>query len=528
MKTKIFYGLPGTGKTTALINKMSELLNDGYKPSEICVNTFRRSMAKEFIDRAIKTFGKIDTSLMGTMHSICYHLIDYKNVANGRHLKKFFNDVFGLDFKDKTDPDSIDDISSGKDVANAIADIYHIVVNTKCTDDYTNWRNIVSECGNKNLLSVDDEYVELFFDTWPEWKKSHNIIDFNDMLLQVYENELAPDASVLISDEFQDFTRLQYEIFKIWRKNCDVTYIAGDEFQSIYLFWGSSPEFIRKEMKKGDVKILPTTYRFGDSIWDFSTKIITYKDVPEINCSGVSEPVYYTSLDNAIKLTGVLTNELNEDVLILVRAGFMGISVAWKLASYGIPFRGIAGWTDKQIKIYNSIYKIRHGMKASKEESKVLIDLISSRNIIGTKKNLLNSNIELSRDNIYNVFRYNVAEAILNSPYPFDIFNFTKIAKHKMQSMLYTNKLIDPNNIHVKLMTIHASKGLQSDNVIVLRDIPFKVKQSLQDYSMSNNEERVFFVACTRAKKRLIISDGKFDGCFKYNLPISYCKYIGD
>ena len=60
--------------------------------------------------------------------------------------------------------------------------------------------------------------------------------------------------------------------------------------------------------------------------------------------------------------------------------------------------------------------------------------------------------------------------------------------------------LIDSNVI--KLMTIHSSKGLESDNVIVIDDMTRGMSSNLKQ---EEEEQRVKYVAYTRAKKKLII-----------------------
>lgn len=60
--------------------------------------------------------------------------------------------------------------------------------------------------------------------------------------------------------------------------------------------------------------------------------------------------------------------------------------------------------------------------------------------------------------------------------------------------------LIDSNVI--KLMTIHSSKGLESENVIVIDDMTRGMSSNLRQ---EEEEQRVKYVAYTRAKKKLII-----------------------
>ena len=74
-------------------------------------------------------------------------------------------------------------------------------------------------------------------------------------------------------------------------------------------------------------------------------------------------------------------------------------------------------------------------------------------------------------------------------------------------SILVSNRELDlasrrqlVNSNMIKLMTIHSSKGLESDNVIIIDDM---TKGS--SAKSSDEEQRVKYVAYTRAKKKLII-----------------------
>ena len=917
-KTTVIYGLPGTGKTTALIRVLEQLMQEGYLPSEICVNTFRRSMAQEFIDRARAKFGDIDTPWMGTMHSICYSLMGKDpdiRVAEGKDFSKFFKEVFNLEYREKNGDEMLDEhIDIQKDAAKAIKDVYHIVVNATCKPDPSNWRDIVEECGNTNLLSLDDRQVELFFDEWPEWKRRHNLIDFNDMLLYVYENALSPETPVVIADEFQDFGALQYRIFRIWRNDADLSWVAGDPFQcipegskvltpvgwvniedimvgervlsavgrhrvdtdrvihihkakgkvkiikfttesgkvievtdehrmfvylpeqkqgsdkfwmvylmcktrngrknwrlgiskepqkrvrmenadlcfvlatlpskrnarivenvlaytygipqtlfksrgegdldqealdiiyryldtekkarkllrdrgidirypvyvsdtstnrltikielchfrelyegsrredkfrtnhwlyfsttnaniakilelngikvckskkisrgkeytlyrtskyssnlrdlidlalkikeilekegyhveiqhfaklgsirkdgrlmksmvvparnifpgmyipvyidekpdgsrfgqviyervvkrevyektttvydlqtekynnyivngvivhnSIYVFWGATPEFIVKEMEKNKVELLPKTWRFGESVWNYATQIITYREVPHIECLGESKPVY--SVDG--EYFGHLLPEFTENTMFLVRAGFMGAILAWNLASLGIPFTGIGGWSDGQIELYNILYKLRKGKTLTVGETRKLVDLFPAETLKVKKAMVNRMPIKLNSSNIDTVFKRHVAGEILYGEQPLRYALNSKISdigKEKIHGLLARDYgFLSRDKITVKVMTIHASKGLQADTVVVFDDVTSKVIDSLLNEKLAHNEQRTFFVACTRARRRLFIVRGYFRylnngyGC-TYELPYEKCVEYG-
>ena len=66
------------------------------------------------------------------------------------------------------------------------------------------------------------------------------------------------------------------------------------------------------------------------------------------------------------------------------------------------------------------------------------------------------------------------------------------------------HKLDDKPRIEVS--TIHASKGGERDNVMLLTDLSYGPYKSSKDTQQGRDDElRVFYVGATRAKKQLVI-----------------------
>ena len=82
-----------------------------------------------------------------------------------------------------------------------------------------------------------------------------------------------------------------------------------------------------------------------------------------------------------------------------------------------------------------------------------------------------------------------------------EVFKLSDLTKSVLLQAEADNKLDDATNIEVN--TIHASKGREAENVVVLPDM---TSTSFYSYNKDpDNEHRVFYVACTRAKKNLYI-----------------------
>ena len=85
----------------------------------------------------------------------------------------------------------------------------------------------------------------------------------------------------------------------------------------------------------------------------------------------------------------------------------------------------------------------------------------------------------------------------------------------------------------VRLMTIHASKGLEFDVVFIAGLEEGLFPQSRDDMSLGEEEEerRLFYVALTRARKKVFLSQASMRTIFgsrTYNLPSQFLADISE
>jgi DNA helicase-2/ATP-dependent DNA helicase PcrA len=95
---------------------------------------------------------------------------------------------------------------------------------------------------------------------------------------------------------------------------------------------------------------------------------------------------------------------------------------------------------------------------------------------------------------------------------------------------------MEKDNNAVKLMTVHASKGLEFDYVFIagLEEDLFphqRMNESEISPSQSEEERRLFYVALTRARKKIYVSYAQLRtiyGAQKVNTPSNFISDIGD
>lgn len=514
IKSKIM-GLPGTGKTTQLIKSIEDLINTGliHNLSDTCICTFRKEMAFDIVEKLRNKFSieKGDLEHTGTIHGISKRLLNIlkHEVVETKDLKEFmFNS--GLEYSEH-DPDLIDPTDSGKHKkGNILMDAYKWVneIKTEKTD--------LSEYPNLHRLN-DVIEIETFIEEYDHFKQEKGIYDFTDMLRGVIDNNISPGTKVLIVDEFQDLSPIQIKIFNQWTACAEYVFIAGDPYQSIYPFWGATPDYFNDYVAK--TEILPTSRRFGASIWEFSKGILEtagYSDIPQIEATGTSSEVKQIDAGDYMNAIPNFTS----NTFHLVRCNYMAYSIAKELINAGILFKGNYGWSDNQLTVLNAIITFRNTGYLNK---KGLIELIKihPESHFKNRTDELQTSISNSLKSDYtkqdikkivSPLSIHAGDNFINSiskePY-LEYSDLTDFNKSKFRGVLEKRK--EPQNtITVSLGTVHSAKGREADNVFIWNETNRKINLSCSNEDQLKDEARVWFVGTTRTRNNLYwVESGK-------------------
>jgi superfamily I DNA/RNA helicase len=507
-------GLSGCGKTHALLKRLEEELDSGYVGglADTCFCTFRVNMAEDIKQKLRDKLGATGGELqwVTTMDGICKRLLNVSNdsIVDSKHKKEFAQEI-GMDYKKQGD--EIDPADTSISFGAAIMfDLYDWLAGTntpiKRWSAYPNyWR--VKKAG------YDSASVECFVEAWDEYKEKHGLFDFVDMLKATLEDKIVPPVSALFVDEFQDFTPLRFEVFKMWAERVDFTVVAGDPFQCIYPFWGAKPEFFTG-LESEEKVVLPVSYRFGEKVWDFSRRLLSSVGyaLPEIEAQGGKGTVRVVGLR---QYTEKLLPHFKANTFHLVRCHYMAHDIAWQLAYAGVPFVGDMGWSEGQIRLYNGLLKLRRGEPCTKHELVELIRCHRSDLFKGSKAVLIRK-IEGGKKYLYSVEdikslsggglrRYSEEGSFYESIFddvPLKHSTLSKIALLKIQSAIkkYGVEISVPS---VYLGTIHSVKGLEADTVFVWDEINRLIHKHAFNSVGRSEEARVWFVAATRARHNL-------------------------
>lgn len=538
MAKHIIFGAPGTGKTYNLIKIMEEHLNKGIKPENICFCSYTRAAANEAKERVINKFNlkKENLPLFGTIHSLCYKRFCLgTEVIKQTQKQEFFCDV-NLDYDIvRDDEDLLTNEKAFETIGNIILSFYDRLRLSFCITirDLKNedeLKKVFHKLKEKNYNILFGGSFNLFevLKNYEEFKREYKLIDFIDMLLIAYKKNYIIQSDILIVDEFQDLSPLQYELYKLWSKNKKEIYLAGDDDQTIYRFICADSKYLLNEKnsldkKNGDeVIILPRTYRMLSNIHDYCLSYIRKNVKKENRVDKNTLPMKKGGEIIEEEIDGNLERVLDfirEDkfTFILFRTNYYKkIFIEEVLIPKGkiyYEIRGRSIWNYRTINLFNATVKLINKQSLESEEVRYLIENIPF------KLGLLKKGLKSKFKDMEKKEKYNISDLLelgfdlkLFSLLKFDkLFDIYKITDSLKKTFKEAPKKIIELPIRLKLGTIHSSKGKEADDVILFKDVSrFIAGEITKDNESWESEMRVFHVGQSRAKERLIILRGGF------------------
>jgi len=537
LKKTIIRGGPGTGKTHMLMEKIEDLLKDGINFNNMAFVSFTKAAAYEGRERVQKISGvKLkDIEYFRTIHSMCYRLLGLeKDMVIKSANKKEFCEKYGIPFAIERDI-NVDDYNLGseifdqKRIGNQIFAFYDRLRNVYLTNmsgisEQLFWKywneTYMDSSSTKYLISLN---LYNFLLKWEAYKTGAGLYDFSDMLYNIYKQKLSPSVKYLIVDEFQDLTRLQYEIIRMWSKDMKRVIYAGDPDQSIYPFMGASPEYFWEEWKSatknGKIK-LKTSHRIRNNIRIFAQEFLKNNANPTLpptykseKSDGVVKKTSIVSMSSLFFRIGELLKK-NRKIFFLARTNYQKDEFTSILKKRGTPYinmgRGEQPWTKRTVSIHNALQKIQSGETLSEDESITLFLNVASKNYLehGLKTKIRSGDVSFSEKNDIEYLRGVGVEGLF-----FDLSYDQKIDALLPSSTSKTIKRVLKNakniglvnNINLYTGTIHSSKGKEAHIVIVLTDLTKNIYKSLKKQTDKENEARVWYVAFTRASDELVL-----------------------
>jgi len=321
-----------------------------------------------------------------------------------------------------------------------------------------------------------DKFINLVIKTLGIDKKVTNKLDFNDLCWFpfVYNLPLGNYDRIYL-DEKQDLNASQAFMSKKACKPTGKMVIVGDDFQALY-GWRSADISLFDDIKKiSTTKILtlPISYRCPKKVIELAKKW-----VPDINCPE-------TAIDGEIEEISVnkLYSIAKPGCFILSRTNAPLIKICMNFIKNGVKANIKGRDVGKNL---GSLIK-----KSKKKQIKGFLTWLEEWKNSETRK-LKNKNI--NPENVLD--RYECLISLCEE---------SKSLDEVLEKIDHLFNDTDQNNI-ITLSSVHRAKGLEKDDVFILR-WTFRqwLDDSLQYVEAPNEEANIAYVAATRCRKRLFI-----------------------
>ena len=486
MSVRKILGPPGTGKTTRLIKYVKTFVKLGTPIDKIGYFAFTTKAANEAVDRMLDAHPKLqkkDLKHFRTLHSLAFNQLGIKKaqVMQDEHYEDIGRKL-GIE---------VTVYSNGEE-------------KTGFVDSDSEYFNIINAARIKNV-SIEEEYntdmysedidkhqLQILKDEVDNYKAAYGLVDFTDMIERFNVAEMCPKYDVIFVDEAQDLSPIQWKMYDILKKNSKYVILAGDDDQAIYGWAGADVKRFQDEKAK-DI-ILPQSYRVPRQVQHIADQILNrIPDDRRIKKQWAPRPEsgttnHITSIEDAPLHNG--------DWLILARTNDKLIKLKPILKDMAIYFE-IKGRKSYKTRLYtaiNNYTRWTNGDKLSLLECKDLLEFLEEEKIP-------------TEERMYDLFEWGYSR----TEQWHEVFKTDPEESLYIREMLrLKEKLSKP--ARVKLSTIHAAKGGEANNVLLILDNTKKIRDSIERNEDKHDEEqRVWYVGVTRTKQNLYILTAKHE-----------------
>lgn len=511
---KRIYGPPGCGKTETLMRTVDEALSSGVHPLSIAFVSFSKKAVAEGKERAQARFGLSDKDLkyFKTLHAMAFMELGLRR-----------SDV--MTSADYAEVGRL--VGEQMSVAVTPDDGVLIPVDLKRGSKYL----AIYDLSRYRMVSLEEEWdrhetydmsiakARQIRDQIEEYKTANGKVDFVDMIEQYVSRVLPPARRLLIVDEAQDLTPLQFAMVRKMAAYSERTVTAGDDDQCIHAWTGATS---RDFIEFGDEEeILTQSYRLPRRVFDVANRIV-HKIQDRI-------PKDYRPTDTE----GTVTHHWSIDALPLDEGSWtiMGRTnrIVERLASqvrsmgYYYSIKGRAPLTEDQANGIHLWRTLVSGGSVSVSEAERLYDLLPKQGdkaVLrrGAKKLLESADPEapLYLDDLIEFYGMKPMQASFFDDGHRDAFDVLGLGDEMRQYIKHVEgsgeDILQPPRI--KLSTFHAMKGGEDDNCAVYLGTTY----ACAVLSPQDDEHRAFYVGVTRARHNLHIIEADHKDKYRYEI----------
>ena len=254
---------------------------------------------------------------------------------------------------------------------------------------FNDWSLRVYDKARNRLIPPEQQFVEevfkratlprfqLIYRQYELFKEKHRV-DFTDMITHFIDKEEAPHLKVLMVDEAQDLTPLQWKMIYKMAQKADRIYVAGDDDQAIFEWNGA-------EVKNyidfpGRTHILTQSFRLPQVIHDFSSYISTMIK-PRVDKKFIASD-QKGSIQTHARFKDIVEQmkERKGTWLILGRTQELVRELEGLARMYGVFFQNTKGKHSFDLNKWNAIQywkRLKEGGTVKKEEAGIIYTYIN-------------------------------------------------------------------------------------------------------------------------------------------------------
>ncbi|MFH0846342.1 MAG: UvrD-helicase domain-containing protein [Patescibacteria group bacterium] len=529
-----------------------------------------------------------------TFHSLGVHILkeNHQKINIPRHFtildksdsQKIIKDIvisLGLDPKQYEPRKILGVISKAKGKFLSSADFSLQIHNNPTTKiAVTVWQKYEDILKKEKSFDFDD----LLFKTADLLKKDKSV-------LEKYQNQW----QYIHIDEYQDTNRVQYKIAQLLSQKNKNICVVGDADQNIYSWRGANIENIlnfEKDFPKAKMILLEENYRSTQNILNAANQVIKKnnnrqeKNLFTQNSEGEKIGLYmsYTEKDEANFIAQKSAELLEQGILpkeiaVLYRTNFQSRILEEAFLNNGLPYQVLGTKFFERKEIQDVLAYLKSALNPDNLTSlkRIInepprgIGKVTLEKIINGEEEKLSPKIKIKIDEFRKlmtnigeiskkekpseVIKYIISESGLINKYingtEEDLERLGNMQELVSLALKYDEMIIgegieklieeaslasdqdeiDEEKGAIKLMTVHAAKGLEFDYVFItgLEEDLFPSRINDGDSNKDKEEERrLFYVALTRARKKIFLSYASTRTIFGARRSNMMSKFIGD
>ena len=490
MNRMIYFGPPGTGKTTTLLRILEDELKAGVPIERIAFLTFTRRAKREAVERVGEVLGLQvkDLPHFRTIHSMAFRALNLKNgdVLTKKELEEFGAGM-GLQFGNAgigelaaeglTSQQTGDQLLALENLARLRGDTLH-----------KTW--------NAARSTLEWPTVEHFAKSYTKFKKEKGLLDFTDVLAEFARLKLTVDVDVAFIDEAQDLSALQWYAALQAVEAAQRQYVAGDDDQAIYRWAGAEVKLFMS--LPGERKVLNQSYRMPESIYGLAQSVI--KRVKERVPKRFAARDAMGAVHQHANYESLPVGKDESKWLWLVRNRYLLQPLRQYLENRGVVYsqHGMTSIVESERDAIYDWEKLRAGQAIPVHRIRDVYQQLKTKTQLTRGHKLLPGVDEQAKLHMVELAEYH---GLLAQGTWFEVFHGIPDWRRAYYRALLRKHGTLKLPAQVQLETIHGAKGAEAPNVALF----LEQSRRVWDESQHNpdDEHRVWYVGVTRAREQL-------------------------